>query len=137
MSDIVTASAVALTADLFNFADTSDLPTEVAERLAAGGGESPLVQTIIALVNVAGRPVTLVEVIGALHRVVEGELPTENTLRKYINTAVETGRLSKPTRQTYAAYSADVVNAEPDAVDPVEAEVQSQGDVTDPLADLI
>lgn len=133
----MTKAIVSAAAALFNFADTSDLSDELKSRVEAGAAESPLVGVIVELVNAVDRPVTLVEIFAALTRakvqgIIVEDIPAETTVRSYVNKAVSTNRIVKPTRQSYAAVGTPVEDDQADdqTTDSTEAEE------LDPLADL-
>jgi len=84
----------------FNF-DFSALPAAPVR----GGSEPELVGVFAALVNAAPRALGIKEII-AVAAASGVEVPTETTVRTYLNRATEDGRIVKPTRQTYAAAGA-------------------------------
>lgn len=102
----------------FNF-DFSALPAAPVR----GGVEPELVSVLAALVNAAPRALGIKEIIAVA--VASGiEVPAETTVRTYLNRAADDGRISKPTRQTYAAAgpnpaSVPGLDAAPDEEDPL------------------
>lgn len=95
-------------------------------------GEPELVSTIVSLLSAAPRALTLKEVIMVLNDS-DIETPAATTVRTYLNRAVEDGRISKPSRQTYAGPA--MPEAEVSEVDTAEMfdEVTAEDD---PLAGL-
>lgn len=88
-------------AKLFDFSNTTDLPQEVADKLNKEKAENA--KTYGALVAAAGRSVNISEIEAAAIRVFgKDNVPSQATIRKYLNDAVELGYLTKPTRQSYA-----------------------------------
>lgn len=113
--------------DLYDFTDTSDLPQNLQNKLASGGGQEPaLVAQITEIVNKAPGSLTLAQIIAVATRM-GIELPAETTVRSYVNRAVADGRIIKVTRQSYGSPLKSVEEA------PVEAPVE---DADDPLAGL-
>jgi hypothetical protein len=91
-----------------------------------GGVEPEGVATVAALVNAAPRALTLAEVVAVLGA--SGiEAPAASTVRSYLNRAAADGRITKPSRQSYAAAAAAVEG---------EAQVEGSDEGDDPLADL-
>lgn len=120
-----------MTKDLYDFSDTSDLPEDIAAKLAASsGGESPIVQQLVDLVNGAPMALSMAQIIAVATRA-GVELPAATTVRGYIVEAAKAGRISRPSRQTYgpAVEAAETVEEAPaEEVDDVLA--------ADPLADI-
>lgn len=118
-------------ADLYDFSDLSDLPKEMQARLTSNGGVEPeWVGEVEDIIVNAPKALSLAQVIAvAIRKSVE--LPAETTVRSRINTLVTEGRVSKPTRQTYAkpgsTENAPVEDPTVDALDAAE---------DDPLADI-
>lgn len=103
----------------FNFDNIPAQPVSAA-------GEPALVSTIVELLAAAPRALTLREVITVLND--SGiETPADTTVRAYLNRAAADGRISKPSRQSYAGAVAEGEATE-------EAEAVTEAD--DPLADL-
>ena len=107
----------------FNF-DFSALPATPVR----GGVEPELVGVFAALVNAAPRALGITEII-AVASASGIEVPAETTVRTYLNRAAEDGRITKPSRQTYAAAAAAAGEASEDAADAIEGD-------DDPLAGL-
>lgn len=106
----------------FNFDNIPAQPVSAA-------GEPELVSTIVDLLSAAPRPLTLREVITVLND--SGiETPADTTVRSYLNRAAADGRISKPSRQSYAG----AVDGE--AADQAEADAAVETEADDPLADL-
>lgn len=121
--------------DLYDFTDLSDLPEDLQSKLSnSGGAENPAVQKLVDIITNAPRPLSLTEVIAVGTRS-ELDLPSAQTVAKWVKKAAEEGRIFKPTRQTYwkaVPEAAELLN-EPEPVEVVDAPVDL-GD--DPLADL-
>lgn len=76
--------------------DFSKLPETRTNRTS----EPELVGTIVDLVNSAPRALSLAEIMQVLTD--SGiETPADSTVRNHLNRAVRTGRIAKPTRQSY------------------------------------
>ncbi|WFG40863.1 hypothetical protein ParaKuw1_00030 [Paracoccus phage ParKuw1] len=102
----------------FNFDNIPAQPVSAA-------GEPELVSTIVELLSAAPRALTLREVITVLND--SGiETPADTTVRSYLNRAAADGRISKPSRQSYAGA---VVEGE-------AVEAADETEEADPLADL-
>ena len=109
-------------AKLFDFSNTADLPQEVADKLNKEKAENA--KTYGALVSAAGRSVNISEIEAAAIRAFgKDNVPSQATIRKYLNDAVELGYLTKPTRQSYAGVGVVVTEEKteeaPAPVDPL------------------
>lgn len=113
--------------DLFDFADLSDLPEELAEKLTKGGDDSAREWGSIVLKG-ADRGYTELSInqIIAVASRMGMEIPTQQTVRNYLNRAVELRVIGKPTRMTYgpvgatsAATAGDESDAGSEDVDPL------------------
>lgn len=91
----------------FDFSDLSDLPDDLAKKLHTDADENARVYAdVIAKGNEAGlADLTINQVMAAAMRM-GIDVPTQQTVRGYINRASELGLIHKPTRQTYAAGAA-------------------------------
>lgn len=106
----------------FNFDNIPAQPVSAA-------GEPELVSTIVELLAAAPRALTLKEVVTVLND--SGiETPANTTVRSYLNRAAADGRISKPSRQSYAGAV-----AEGEATEATE-EADAVTEADDPLADL-
>lgn len=104
----------------FNFDNIPAQPVSAA-------GEPELVSTIVDMLSAAPRALTLKEVVTVLND--SGiETPADTTVRAYLNRAAADGRISKPSRQSYAGAVAEGEATEEAPADETEAD--------DPLADL-
>lgn len=104
----------------FNFDNIPAQPVSAA-------GEPELVSTVVELLTAAPRPLTLKEVVTVLTD--SGiETPADTTVRSYLNRAAADGRISKPSRQSYAGPVAESAEG--------EAQVDTETEEADPLADL-
>lgn len=102
----------------FNFDNIPAQPVSAA-------GEPELVSTIVDMLAAAPRALSLKEVVTVLND--SGiETPADTTVRSYLNRAAADGRISKPSRQSYAGAVAEVASEQEG--ENVEAD--------DPLADL-
>ena len=154
-----------ITADLYNFADTDGVPDEVAAEVnkeRRSGLDSELYDAVVAVVTGAPKALTIKQVIFVLHKLVSAEkldkVPTENTIRAYLNRARENGDIGKPSRQSYWTVESDAGEAAEETTPEAEgvegghkvvndadqvtigsespAAVAGEGDEFDPLADL-
>lgn len=115
-----------MTKNPFDFADLSDLPEELAGKLTRDTDES--VRAWAEVVNkgvAAGYPELSINQITAAATRLGLEIPTQQTVRNYLNRAVELKLIGKPTRMSYGAPGA-VSAAEP--VDAPEAPVVQSAD---------
>lgn len=127
--------------DLFNFADTSDLPAELAAKLKTETTDKASAWAeILHLAADAGIAELDIAQIEAVALRLKMEVPKQQTIRNYLNKAEELGLITKPTRQSYAAGA-----RRPGAVIAESAGLEAAADVvksdvvvpsTDPLADL-
>jgi hypothetical protein len=135
--------------NLFNFADLSDLPQNLREKLetstldnakkyadvvkagAAAGFKSLSIRQIEAVATRAAKA-------GELGFVAGSEIPTTTTVRNYLNEAVKLKLIGKPTRNSYSADTSVVVEGDDDdEVDaPVAATTVDPAVADDPLAGL-
>lgn len=98
-------------ASLFDFSNTADLPQEVADKLNKEKSEKAKLYG--ELVSAAGRSVGISEIEAAAVRAFGAkDVPSQATIRKYLNDAVEFGYLVKPTRQSYAKVGTPVEEVE-------------------------
>ena len=99
----------------FDFTDVSDLSEDAQKRLSTSNNAATAqhAEEYANLVKLAGRPVSISEVIGAAERHFGADnVPkADATIRNYLNTAVANKLLSKPTKFTYAA--SDLAEATP------------------------
>lgn len=87
----------------FDFSDMSDLPPELAAKLTAEtNGKVDAFVEVVTKANEFGLKILDINTItaGAIRMGIE--VPSSQTVRNYLNTAVSQGKLVKPTRQTYA-----------------------------------
>lgn len=128
------AGGAVASADIYDFSDLSDLPEEMQTRLTANGGVEPeWVAEVEDIIVNAPKPLSLAQVIAVAIRK-KVDLPAETTVRSRINSLKDEGRVSKPTRQTYAAPGAKVEETVAPAAQ--TAGVEPEVDNDDPLADL-
>ena len=104
---------------VFNFDNIPAHPVSAA-------GEPELFSTIVDLLTAAPRPLTLKEVVTVLNDS-EINTPADTTVRAYLNRAAADGRISKPSRQSYAG---------PVAEGEAQVETETETEEADPLADL-
>ena len=93
--------------DAFDFADLSDLPEELAGKLTRDTDES--VRAWAGVVNKGverGYPELSINQITAAATRLGLEIPTQQTIRNYLNRAVELRLIGKPTRMSYGAFGA-------------------------------
>ncbi|MEM9476175.1 MAG: hypothetical protein AAGA71_12840 [Pseudomonadota bacterium] len=154
-----------MTKDPFDFSDLSDLPEELQKKLNTETQDraSEFAAVVIKGAEAGHDQLTINHIIAAATRM-GMDIPSQQTVRGYLNKAVDMGLISKPTRQTYglpskrsrkedAGLEGDgdaVVTSEVEAPvdEPVVAEtiteanaaepveLQAKTDNTDPLADL-
>jgi hypothetical protein len=123
-----------MTKDIFDFADLSDLPEELQGKLTRDTDEA--VKAWAALVNAGAArgflELSINQIIAVATR--SGlEVPTQQTVRNYLNRAIELKLIGKPTRMSYGPYDPAV----PVAVDAEVEEAVAAPEVDeDPLAGL-
>lgn len=132
--------------DLFNFADVSDLPPEIAKKLHTETADKASAWAdIVHRAAAAGiDELTIGQIEGVAYRL-KMNVPKSSTVRNYLNKAVALGMLSKPSRQSYGIgvhkpgpQFEDVGLDEEDAVitSPVVVVEDTAPAASDPLADL-
>lgn len=120
------------TADMFNFADLSDLPEELQGKLHRDGDDKAkewagIVQTAVAH---GIKSLGITQIIAVATRA-QLTVPGEQTVRNYLNRAVELKLIGKPTRVTYGDVKDHVEAAAEEATEVSTAESND-----DPLAGL-
>ncbi len=121
--------------NFFDFADLSDLPDELAEKLTrdTDGNVNAWADVVNKGAAAGFESLSINQIIAAGHRM-GLEMPTVTTIRNYLNRAVELRLISKPTRMTYGPVGAESAAA------PVATEDQTDAapaaDEDDPLAGL-
>lgn len=113
--------------NFFDFADLSDLPAEYAEKLTrdTDGAVTAWADVVKAGAAAGFDSLSINQIVAAGHRM-GIECPTINTIRNYLNRAVELKLVSKPTRMTYGVIGAEGAAAAP----------APEVDDNDPLAGL-
>lgn len=111
----------------FDFNDVSDLPQELQAKLSSGGStEYTKVLKVLEAAKEAGRTsVTLTEIMAAATRM-NVELPSEVTIRNWLNKCVSQGMAIKPTRQTYAINEDIPTETVKEDTTQVQTEVQTK-----------
>ena len=133
-------------ANLFNFANTDGVPAEVVEAVnkeRASGISKELYDAVVFVAANSPEKLAIKQVVFVLHKLVAAgkleKVPAETTVRDYLNRAVASGDIGKPSRQTYwtaeshVEDTAEEPKGEPD-VESYEPDVESYE--ADPLADL-
>jgi len=90
--------------NLFDFTDLSDLPEELAGRMAGSTAVNPNVAIYAGIVQAgaqAGATPLSISQIEAVARRMGIEVKSQQSIRGALNAAVAAGTLMKPTRQTY------------------------------------
>lgn len=124
----------------FDFNNLDDLPEDLREKLTAStNGSVDEIVSVIAAGKEAGFDALTLNQIKAAGMRMGIEMPTDATIRAWLKTAEEQGKVSKPSRQTYAvAGTVAAVDAaevdEPTAVEDGAAPEVEEDD--DPLAGL-
>lgn len=125
-----------MTKSIYDFSDTSDLPEDIAAKLAvSSGGESPVVQQLVDLVNGAPMALSMAQIIAVATRA-GVELPAATTVRGYIVEAAKAGRIARPSRQTYGPIGGPVEPLDPKTDEEVPTEEVDDVLAADPLADI-
>lgn len=116
----------------FDFADLSDLPDELAEKLTrdTDGNVNAWADVVNKGAAAGFESLSINQIIAAGHRM-GLEMPTVTTIRNYLNRAVELRLISKPTRMTYGPVGAESAAAPVDTSDEAPA-----AEDNDPLAGL-
>lgn len=104
----VEASALVVTADMFDFNDLSDVDPELASRVngAANRGKEIVLEVMRAAKGAGKGAMRISEIEVVYTRVCKRngeEAVKTTTLRAYLNKLVEGGLLSKPSEMTYLA----------------------------------
>lgn len=119
-------------AGLFNFNDLSDLPEELQGKLHSDKDASAREWAEIVNAGVAaGFPRLSLKQIEAVATRAKIAVPTEQTIRGYLNRAVELKLIGKPTRSTYG----DVKDHDENAADETPAPAAAP-EAADPLSEL-
>lgn len=124
----------------FDFNNVADLPEDLQKRLhtETNNAAAEFADVVVKGKEAGHDELNINQIMAAASRL-GIEVPTQQTVRGYLNKAVDMGLLEKPTRQTYAVAAKakgkrtkaeDTGLAEGDAVATAEVEA------TDPLADL-
>lgn len=109
----------------FDFTNLSDLPEELAKKLATETTDHAKVYAdVIRKGAEAGFAELEINQIMAAAIRMGIEVPTQQTVRGYLNKGVELGLISKPSRQTYGVGN---VQASPEAAEPAAAEAPAKG----------
>jgi hypothetical protein len=128
----------------FDFADLSDLPEELQKKLHTDTTDNAKVYADVVIAGAAAgyAELEINQIMAAAVRM-NIDVPTQQTVRGYLNRAVELGMIQKPSRQTYGVKSAvDSAPAEGAKAAPAKgakAEAVVTPDATvasDPLAGL-
>ena len=121
-STVAFAPDFGIGAGLYDFKDTAGVPDEVAadvNKERRSGLDNDLYDAVVAVVTGAPKALTIKQVIFVLHKLVSAEkldkVPTENTVRSYLNRARENGDIGKPSRQSYWTVESDAGEAAEDA----------------------
>lgn len=99
----------------FDFSDLSDLPEDLAAKLTAEtNGNVDAFVGVVAEAKKYGIEVLEINQITAAAIRLGIDVPTQQTVRNYLNAAVKQGKIVKPTRQTYAlkGYAGATVDAD-------------------------
>ena len=124
----------------FDFADLSDLPEELQKRLHTDTTDNAKVYADVVRKGAeAGFDELDINQIMAAATRMGIEVPTQQTVRGYLNKGVDLGTLSKPSRQTYAIGKGKAKVAKEDAGIPADAVTTAEAPEAadeDPLAGL-
>ena len=130
-----------MTANIFDFNNTDDLPKELGNKLKTEklDRSAPFVEVLRMAADQNVGPLDLNQITAAYVRL-GNEAPVNSTLRGYINSAVEAGLVVKPSRQTYAIAPAGTVAppADETADNTIVGDVQpakTEGDLSTAEAD--
>ena len=120
----------------FDFADLSDLPEDLQKKLYTETTDNAKVYAEVVIAGAAAgySELEINQIMAAATRM-GIEVPTQQTVRGYLNKAVELGLIKKPSRQTYGAIAA----AEATAKGKAKAEAVVSDDpvaASDPLAGI-
>jgi len=120
--------------NIYDFSNLDDLPEELKDRVTRAGAQEPdWVQDLEGIVVNAPRPIKLSQILIAAHR--SGvELPTEQTVRNWLNKLEEAGRVTKPTRATYfgPGEAPEVQEVSDESLDQAESDAAVEAE-DDPL----
>lgn len=126
-------TASKFTADLFNFADLTDLPEDIQGKLHRDGDDKAKEWAGIVQAAVAHgiKSLGITQIIAVATRA-KLNVPGEQTVRNYLNRAVELKLIGKPTRVTYGDVKDHVEAVEGEATEAAPAAADNE----DPLAGL-
>lgn len=119
--------------DLYNFEELDGVPAELAEAITKerSGVNEALYNAVVTAVSGAPIALGIKQVMVVLHKMEGVEVPTENTVRAYLNRAVANAAIGKPSRQSYWTIESHVEGSE--GTIPTE---EAPAEEADPLADL-
>lgn len=104
--------------NLFDFVDLTDLPAELQSKLSRDSDESVKQwANIVKMANERGITELSINQIIAVASRLGYEMPSQQTVRNYLNRAVELRLISKPTRMSYGSADAVTADAAPDEED--------------------
>lgn len=120
--------------NVYDFSDISDLPEAIAKRVAVENKSVAATAWAKIVIDGAkhGMPNMEINQIIAVATRLGIEVPTAQTVRGYLNKAVENGLLVKPTRQTYAGAN---LRSKAEAIGLGEADPVVTGEVNDAPVD--
>lgn len=117
------------TVNPFDFSDLSDLPEELAGKLHTDTDENARVYAeVVAKGAAAGMSELTINQIMAAAMRMGHDVPTQQTVRGYLNRAEKLGLIGKPTRQTYGIAGDATAPEKPAPKTPAKAEATKTDD---------
>lgn len=112
----------------FDFSDLSDLPEDIAKRLHTDTNDSAAVYAeVIRKGAEAGHAELDINQIMAAAMRMGIDVPTQQTVRNYLNKAVELKMVTKPTRQTYGLGTVQVATGAVEVPEEATEEPKAKG----------
>jgi hypothetical protein len=128
----------AIKANPFDFSNLSDLPDDLQKKLHTETSDSAKVFADVVIAGAAAgfAELEINQIMAAAIRM-GIEVPTQQTVRNYLNKAVDLKLISKPSRQTYGVVGAEAAPAPAKAATKAEAVGIADAVISsDPLAGL-
>lgn len=121
--------------NLYDFADLADLPADLREALETQTTDNArkYAEIVQGAAEAGFKTVNIRQVMAVAFRKF-GEIPTQTTVRNYLNAAVKLKLIGKPTRASYSADTSVVV--EDDEEEAAQEAAPAGAEAVDPLAGL-
>jgi hypothetical protein len=120
--------------DPFDFSDVSDLPEDLQKKLHTDSDENAreYAAVVVKGAEAGFAELTINQIMAAAMRM-GMVVPTQPTVRSYLNEAVKLGLISKPGRLTYGAPEEQAATPAPKAKPKAKAEAKAEEAAPDPV----